>query len=117
MPQTDTTEIPGDPLWPAIRALVAWLDAANGRSEQETALRLLKLTEEVGEVSQAYINLQGQNPRKAHQPGTREQVADELVDVAVTALTTLSSFTEDPQALVADKLHRILARLDLKPLP
>ncbi|MFC1436011.1 MazG-like family protein [Streptacidiphilus sp. N1-3] len=117
MSQTDSTTTPGEPLWPAIRALVAWLDAANGRSEQETALRLLKLTEEVGEASQAYINLQGQNPRKLDQPGTRGQVADELVDVVVTALTALSSFTDDPQALVTDKLRRILARLDLQPLP
>jgi NTP pyrophosphatase (non-canonical NTP hydrolase) len=104
-------------LWPSIRSLVAWLDAANGRNEQENALRLLKLAEEVGEVSQAYINYQGQNPRKAHTPGSREDVADELVDVVVTALTALYSFTDDPPALVADKLDRILTRLNLTPQP
>ncbi|WP_055692867.1 MazG-like family protein [Streptomyces prasinopilosus] len=95
--------------WSTIRALVAWLDAQNGRSEQETTLRILKLTEEAGEVAQAWIGVQGQNPRKGvtHDRG---DVADELVDVIVTAAVALASITGDPAAHLDAKLAKIAAR-------
>ncbi|MFE4857307.1 MazG-like family protein [Streptomyces sp. NPDC056670] len=50
--------------WSTIRSLVDWLDSKNGRSDAEITLRLLKITEEAGEVAQAWIGVQGQNPRK-----------------------------------------------------
>lgn len=34
--------------WQTVRQLVAWLDRANGTGPHETAMRLMKLTEEAG---------------------------------------------------------------------
>ena len=95
--------------WTTIRELTAWLDASNGRDDTEIALRLLKLTEEVGEVAQAWIGMQGQNPRKGV-THTREDVADELCDVIVTALVALSSVVDDPAGHWNAKLATIAAR-------
>ncbi|MBB1252882.1 hypothetical protein H3146_05810 [Streptomyces sp. OF3] len=96
--------------WTTIRALVDWLNRENGASDHETAMRLMKLTEETGEVMQAYIGTTGQNPRKGT-THSRADVADELVDVIVTAAVALHGFTDDPAALFADKLGRIAARV------
>ncbi|MBW8740733.1 MAG: MazG-like family protein [Streptomyces turgidiscabies] len=95
--------------WTTIRDLTAWLDATNGRSPQETTLRVLKLTEEVGEVAQAWIGVTGQNPRKGV-THTREDVADELCDVIVTALVALSSVIDDPAGHWNAKLAKIADR-------
>lgn len=77
-------------LWDHIDHALSWLDAANPRSDHEVAMRLMKITEEAGEVSAAYIGLMGQNPRK----GVTHSLADlqgELCDVAVTALVALAT--------------------------
>lgn len=95
--------------WTTIRELVAWLDATNGRSPQETTLRILKLTEEAGEVAQAWIGVQGQNPRKGV-THTAADVADELCDVIVTALVALTSVVDDPAGHWNAKLATIAAR-------
>jgi NTP pyrophosphatase (non-canonical NTP hydrolase) len=99
---------PGEP-WSTISDLVAWLDRLNGASEQETALRLMKLTEETGEVAQAYIGYTGQNPRKGI-THTRHDVADELCDVIVTAMVALHRFAEDPAKHFAGKIQHIANR-------
>jgi len=97
-------------LWDTIRDLVAWLDRSNGTSDHETSMRLLKVTEEAGEAAQAYITSRGQNPRKP-KTGGDHQVADELVDVVVTALTALHSFAPNPQAHFEAKLRQIRERI------
>lgn len=110
--QSPTGQEPG--MWDTIRDLVAWLDRNNGTGEHETAMRLLKVTEEAGEAAQAYITSRGQNPRKP-KTGTDHDVADELVDVVVTALTALHSFALNPQAHFEAKLRQIRDRvLDLE---
>ncbi|MFD3520468.1 MazG-like family protein [Streptomyces sp. NPDC058653] len=94
--------------WSTIRDLVAWLDANNGRSQEEITLRILKLTEESGEVAQAWIGVVGQNPRK----GVTHTIADvqgELVDVIVTAAVALASLTGNPAAVLDAKLAQIAA--------
>lgn len=95
--------------WAAIQGLVAWLDTENGRSQQEITLRLLKLTEEAGEVAQAWIGATGQNPRKGvtHDRG---DVADELCDVIVTAAVALASVMDDPASHLNTKLAKIASR-------
>ncbi|MBC3839456.1 hypothetical protein GXW82_02240 [Streptacidiphilus sp. 4-A2] len=98
--------------WPTITALTAWLDGSNGGSEHETAMRLMKLAEETGEVMQAYIGMTGQNPRKGV-THTATDVADELCDVIVTAMVALCRFTDDPNAHFAGKLRRIADRVNL----
>lgn len=96
--------------WKTIYRLVGWLDRENGRDQTELTLRLLKLAEEVGEVSQAWIGHTGQNPRKGI-THTRRDVCDELVDVIVTAAVALVSIADgNPDDMVAEKLAKIEAR-------
>lgn len=95
--------------WPVIDRLVAWLDQNNGRSHTEITLRLLKISEEAGEVAQAWIGYTGQNPRKGvtHSAG---DVADELCDVIVTAMVALYCVTDFPARHFAGKLAEIAAK-------
>lgn len=95
--------------WQAIADLVTWLDKANGTGPEETALRLLKLVEEAGEVAQAYIGTVGQNPRKGV-THTADDVADELCDVILTAAVALHRFTDDPSGHFAEHLRRVAMR-------
>ena len=73
-------------------------------------MRLMKLAEEAGEVMQAYIGVQGQNPRKGV-THTNADVAQELCDVIVTAAVALHRFTGDPAGLLARKVGKIRARV------
>jgi NTP pyrophosphatase (non-canonical NTP hydrolase) len=53
-------------------------------------IRLLKLTEEVGEVAEAFLGVHGLNKRKGV-CRSREDLLDELADVIITAaVATLS---------------------------
>lgn len=87
-------------LWQHITNALTWIDTANGRTDHETAMRLLKLVEEAGEVASAYIGMTGQNPRKGV-THTRQDVADELCDVAITALVALATITGDTRTAQA----------------
>jgi len=95
--------------WATIRGLVDWLDAQNGRSDHELAMRTLKVTEEAGEVAAAYLGVHGQNPRKGRSHGWSD-VMDELVDVIVTASVALATITDRPQEVLDAKLAKIAAR-------
>jgi hypothetical protein len=97
-------------LWLHVRSIVTWLNARNGKSEHETAMRLIKVAEEAGEASAAYIGTQGQNPRKGitHTPA---DVADELCDVIVAAMVALHSFTRHPEHTLNTKIDDVLARV------
>jgi NTP pyrophosphatase (non-canonical NTP hydrolase) len=97
--------------WDTIAELVAWLDRSNGRDEHELTLRIMKIGEEFGEVVQARIGMTGQNPRKGS-THTRDDVADELCDVIVTAMVALGSVVDDPQQTFEAKLKRIRDRVD-----
>jgi NTP pyrophosphatase (non-canonical NTP hydrolase) len=55
-------------------------------------VRLLKLTEEVGEVAEAFIGMHGLNARKGI-CRTRDDLLDELADVIITAAVAMSGFT------------------------
>lgn len=94
-----------------------WIDAANsGRnSEAATWARLAKITEEAGEVVAAYIGLTGQNPRKGV-THTMEDVEEELLDVAITALAALEHVRgHDGRSmdLLFDKILRTKVRAGL----
>ncbi|GIH26016.1 hypothetical protein Aph01nite_43260 [Acrocarpospora phusangensis] len=73
-----------------IAALVGWLDKSNPRTDHEIAMRILKVVEEAGEASSAYIGMTGQNPRKGV-THTAADVRAELLDVVVTALVAMAS--------------------------
>lgn len=70
-------------------ALSEWIDAKNRENGRDGELltlhRLIKLSEEVGEVVAALIGATGANPRKGITCDVRD-IRDELLDVAVTAL-------------------------------
>ncbi|MFF3711910.1 MazG-like family protein [Streptomyces phaeochromogenes] len=100
-------------LWPVAARITALLDTANGTAEHETAMRVLKVVEEAGEASAAYIGLTGQNPRKGvtHTP---RDVADELCDVIIAAAVALHAFSAAPPAVLDAKLHAAAQRLTTK---
>jgi hypothetical protein len=84
-PDVDVSEFDeaaGDLVW-----LSEWIDAGNADRAPEAVSwgRLAKITEEAGEVIAAFIGMTGQNPRKGI-THTVQDVVDELLDVAVTAL-------------------------------
>lgn len=101
-------------LWDDIAALVAWLDAKNGRDPHEITLRVGKIAEEFGEVWQALAGSLGQNPRKGRTHTTGD-VAAELCDVIVTAAVALATITGPEQAGVHldSKIAALMARAGL----
>jgi NTP pyrophosphatase (non-canonical NTP hydrolase) len=78
-------------------------------------IRLLKLTEEVGEVADAFLGMQGLNKRKGV-CRSREDLLDELADVIITAAVAMSGVTGD-----ADKarghMERRLAAVTERAVP
>jgi len=100
-------------------ALSRWIDDGNAHRDPEaqTWARLAKVAEESGEVVAAWIGATGQNPRKGV-THTLDDVADELCDVALTALCALEHLRgHDGRAVdvLADRLARTLARARLTP--
>jgi NTP pyrophosphatase (non-canonical NTP hydrolase) len=71
---------------------VGKLDAHHGDVPAE--VRLLKLTEEVGEAAEAFIGMQGMNSRKGT-CRTRDDLLAELADVIITAAIAMSGITGD----------------------
>lgn len=57
-----------------------------------TEVRLLKLTEEVGEVADAFLGVHGLNKRKGV-CRTRDDLLAELADVIITAAVAMSGVT------------------------
>ncbi|GAA3495874.1 MazG-like family protein [Streptomyces prasinosporus] len=101
---------PAADLWDSVEELHGWLDAnrpADGR--EGLLLRILKLSEEVGEVAEAVIGATGQNPRKGT-THTWDDVRSELCDVAVTALVVLRTLTPDAREVFARHLDRVTRR-------
>lgn len=97
-------------LWSTVRTSRAWLDSANGTGDQELTCRILKVTEEAGEAAGAWIGVLGQNPRKGV-THTREDVAAELADVAMTALVAIESLGLNAEQTLAACAEKILLRL------
>jgi NTP pyrophosphatase (non-canonical NTP hydrolase) len=73
-------------MWDHITRLYGYL------AELDDQTLILKLTEEVGEVAEAYIGMQGLNPRKGV-CRTRDDVLAELSDVIVTAAVAMCGVT------------------------
>lgn len=102
----------GADLFALVRRSTVWLDGTNGHDEAEVRLRILKVMEEAGEVAQAVIGMAGQNPRKG-QTHSVDDVACELIDVAVTALVALHSLRYvDVAAAVGASVERVNRRLN-----
>lgn len=99
-----------DAIWDAVRLARNWLDAANGTGLHELTCRILKVTEEAGEAAGAWIGAVGQNPRKGV-THSRKEVADELADVALTALVAIESLGLDARRALNSCAGKVLARL------
>ena len=97
-------------IWDTARASRGWLDAANGTDRAELTCRILKLTEEAGEVAGAWIGMVGQDPRKGI-THTREDVAAELADVVFTALVAIESLGLDARSVVSACATKVQARI------
>lgn len=96
--------------WDAAYGMKRWLDQANGTGPLDEAFRIMKLTEEAGEVVSAYIGMTGQNPRKGV-THTREDVCGELADVIITAMIALASVADrDPAQILDEKLVATVER-------
>jgi NTP pyrophosphatase (non-canonical NTP hydrolase) len=72
-------------------------------------VRILKLTEEVGEVAEAFIGMRGLNSRKGV-CRSREDLLDELADVVITAAVAMSAVADNSASEAAAHLER---RLDV----
>lgn len=94
----------------AVKASVCWLDEHHGNGRPQQSLRILKVTEEAGEAAQAWIGFVGQNPRKGVTHTDRE-VADELADVALTALVAIESLGFDAAEVLSACAAKVLDRL------
>ncbi|MFI1505633.1 MazG-like family protein [Streptomyces sp. NPDC020597] len=97
-------------LWATVDALRAWLDAGRVHDGLDgLLLRVLKLSEEVGEVAEAVIGATGQNRRKGV-THTWDDVQGELCDVIITALVALRTLTPEAPAVFAAHLARVAER-------
>lgn len=100
----------GADVWATVDALRVWLDDNRAHGGREgLLLRVLKLSEEVGEVAQAVIGATGQNPRKGADH-TWEDVQAELCDVVISALVALRTLTPDAPTVFAGHLARVADR-------
>nr|WBO77642.1 MazG-like family protein [Streptomyces sp. SBE_14.2] len=97
-------------LWTGIEDLCTWLDTNRPLDGPEALLlRILKLSEEVGEVAEAVIGATGQNPRKGSSH-TWEDVQAELCDVVITALVVLRTLTPEAREVLAGHVERVRER-------
>ena len=99
----------------ALTALSEWIDAGNADRDPEALHlhRVIKVTEEAGEVTSAMIGWLGANPRKGRTHDV-EDVIEELLDVAVTALGAIEHLDgHDARALelLDDKILRVAERV------
>ncbi|GAA2570744.1 MULTISPECIES: MazG-like family protein [Streptomyces] len=100
---------PADP-WNTIDALWTWLEADQPVGGREgLLLRMLKLSEEVGEVAEAVIGATGQNPRKGR-THSWDDVEAELCDVVITAMVALRTLTPEAREVFGRHLARVAGR-------
>ena len=104
-----------------LAVLSDWIDThpTNAARDREAADwgRISKVSEECGEVIAAFIGVTGQNPRKGVH-GCIDDVVEELLDVAVTALCAVEHFNGNDGSsldMFAAKVQHIVARAALEP--
>ncbi|MEU6181053.1 MazG-like family protein [Streptomyces coeruleorubidus] len=111
-----TPQAPPSPdLWATVDTLWEWLDSHRPIEGREgVLLRVLKLSEEVGEVAEAVIGATGQNPRKGV-THTWDDVQSELCDVVITALVVLRTLTPEAREVFTRHLERVARRSAARP--
>ena len=78
-------------MWDEAGWLTEWL------GDIPVEAQLLKLSEEVGEVAEAYLGITGLNPRKGVNR-TRDDLMGEVGDVIITAAVALVRLAGSPDA-------------------
>lgn len=88
--------------------LSQWIDDGQGVRDSEAVLwgRVSKIAEEHGEVIAALIGATGQNPRKGT-THTMGDVAEELLDVAITALCAYEHLSGNDGSSLAALLVKV----------
>jgi NTP pyrophosphatase (non-canonical NTP hydrolase) len=79
-------------------------------------VRLLKLTEEVGEVAEAFIGMTGMNSRKGV-CRTQDDLLDELTDVIITAAVAMAAIAgtaDDASSHFDQRLTAVMRRAGLR---
>ena len=100
-------------MWDEAGRLTEWL------GEVPIEAQLLKLSEEVGEVAEAYLGMTGLNPRKGFSH-TREDLVGEVADVIISAAVAIVRLSGDPRAArdaFQAHLAAVLARAGLETDP
>ncbi|MGD9485054.1 MazG-like family protein [Streptomyces sp. TRM70308] len=99
-------------LFDRVGTIRTWLDenAPDQAHSERRLLRILKISEEVGEVSEAVHGALGANPRKG-ESHTWGDVEKELCDVVVTALIALSTVTPDAEKVLDSRLGQLVDRI------
>lgn len=96
--------------WDTVEQLVDWLDAESTVSpEVARLLRVLKISEEAGEVAEAIHGVIGSNPRKGNSH-TWDDVQSELCDVILTGMVALKTITPDAARVFGERLAYVAAR-------
>ena len=99
-----------DDTWDTIKQLVEWLDAESGVSpDVARLLRVLKISEEAGEVAEAVHGVTGSNPRKGNSH-TWDDVQAELCDVILTSMVALRTITPEAEKVFAERLAHVAER-------
>ncbi|UQI46406.1 MazG-like family protein [Streptomyces sp. HU2014] len=97
-------------IWATVARLKEWLDESNPAPDRtHRTMRVLKLTEEIGEVAQAVIGATRYNPRKGASH-TWHDVEQELCDVILTAMVALRTLTPDAGKVFAERLEHVASR-------
>ncbi|MGA4960248.1 MazG-like family protein [Streptomyces lavendulocolor] len=96
--------------WEYVTRLRKWLDteAASTSVQDARLLRVLKISEELGEVAEALHGALGANPRQGASHGWGD-VVKELADVIVTAAVALDTVSGDGAAVVEQQLQGRMA--------
>lgn len=86
-------------------------DAIHGRDPTtRLGYRILKICEEAGEASEAFIGMIGQNPLKGICRSS-DDVASEVCDVIITAIVALASAEPDEwPAILTRELHNTIVK-------
>ncbi|WP_405614364.1 MazG-like family protein [Streptomyces sp. NBC_01511] len=100
-----------DTTWTRIEKLRSWLDENAAPVGDERLWRILKISEEVGEVAEAMHGASGTNPRKGYSH-TWDDVNKELCDVIVTSMVALATCTPDAAKLLDDRLQHLVDRVE-----
>lgn len=98
--------------WEQVQHVRQWLDDNTEQrgEEDRRLLRVLKISEELGEVSEAVHGALSANPRKGASH-TWDDVRMELCDVLVTSMVALATLTDDPAKELDARLERLVGRL------